>query len=53
VSIRIRQGIANSVNFVQPVANTTGAACRVERWDYSDREGAFRLIATDHLTLAR
>jgi 3',5'-cyclic AMP phosphodiesterase CpdA len=53
VSIRIRQGIANSVNFVQPIATATGAACRVERWDYSEREGAFRLITSDELTLAR
>jgi 3',5'-cyclic AMP phosphodiesterase CpdA len=53
VSLRIRQGIANSVNFVQPLAAATGAACRVERWDYSDREGAFRLIASEELTLSR
>jgi 3',5'-cyclic AMP phosphodiesterase CpdA len=53
LSIRIRQGIANSVYFVRPVAVEAGAACRIERWDYSDREHAFRLIAADALTLAR
>jgi 3',5'-cyclic AMP phosphodiesterase CpdA len=53
VSTRIRQGIANSVNFVQALESATGAACRVERWDYSEREDAFRQITSEELALDR
>ena len=54
VSSRIRSGICNSVNFVQPTANSgDGAACRVERWDYSERLNAFRRIAAEDLALDR
>lgn len=53
VSSRIRSGICNSVNYVQPIAGGNGAACRVERWDYSDRLHAFRRIAAEDLALDR
>lgn len=53
VSTRIRAGIANSVNFIRPLETTKRAACRVERWDFSDREDAFRMIAAEELLLDR
>jgi len=53
LSSRIRQGIANSVNFVQPVTTDKGVGFRMERWDYSDREGGFRQLSVDELTLDR
>jgi len=53
VSSRIRSGICNSVNYVRPIDDGSGVACRVERWDYSEREQAFRRIAADDLALDR
>jgi 3',5'-cyclic AMP phosphodiesterase CpdA len=53
VSSRIRSGICNSVNYVQPLATGNGASCRVERWDYSERLDAFRRIAAEELALDR
>lgn len=53
VSSRIRSGICNSVNYVQPIRASDGIACRVERWDYSERIDAFRRIAAEDLALDR
>jgi 3',5'-cyclic AMP phosphodiesterase CpdA len=53
LSARIRQGIPNSVNFIQAAAAENGPACRVERWDYSASEDAFVRIACDELALDR
>ena len=53
LSSRIRQGIANSVNHVLPITTGDSAGYRIERWDYSDREGAFRQITADELKLDR
>jgi hypothetical protein len=53
VSSRIRSGICNSVNYVQPMDAGNGLAWRVERWDYSERIDAFRRIASEELVLDR
>ena len=52
-SSRIRSGLCNSVNFVQPIDGSDGAACRVERWDFSERRNLFRRIAAEDLALDR
>jgi 3',5'-cyclic AMP phosphodiesterase CpdA len=53
VSSRIRSGIANSVNYIQPSCDDNGLTCRVERWDYSERDDLFRQIAAEDLALDR
>ncbi len=53
VSARIRQGIPNSVNFIQTVAGEARPTWRVERWDYSAGDDAFHRIACEELALDR
>jgi hypothetical protein len=53
VSARLRADIANSVNFIRPGQAGKGFTCIVERWDFSDREGEFRRIASEELALDR
>ena len=53
VSERIRSGISNSVNFVQPIGAPQGVACRFERWDYSERDDEFLRIECVELALDR
>ena len=53
VSSRTRSGICNSVNYVRPSADKEGAACCVERWDYSERLQAFHRVAAEDLVLDR
>lgn len=53
VSARIRQGIPNSVNYIQAIDSEHGPGCRVERWDYSASDDAFRRIAVEELALDR
>lgn len=53
VSARIRGGIANSVNFFQPLDTPQGFACHAQRWDFDEATGAFRVVATQDLLLDR
>jgi len=53
VSSRIRSGIANSVNYIAPDCTGNSLTCRVERWDYSERDDLFRQIAAEDLALER
>lgn len=53
VSARIRQGISNSVNFIQVLDRDASPACRVERWDYAAADRAFIRVACEEFALDR
>ena len=53
LSSRVRGNIPNSVNLIEHSTDGLFHHCAVERWDYAETSGDFRLYSHTDLTLDR
>ena len=49
VSTRVRHEAGNSVNVLRTLEAEQGRRCRVERWDWQEKRGAFEVVKSDEL----